>query len=118
MTLTDLRLWLATLADAEATIPAREVLRRLPPTDATTKDFVAGDMTLEQVASEVGRATSTVRTWCNSKRLDGAYRLNGRDWRIPQAALRKFLDDQGREDAQDQMQNGGGDWEDWRQHDA
>ena len=75
-------------------------------------------MTLDQVASEVGRAVSTIRTWCNSKRIDGAYRLNGRDWRIPQAALRKFLDAQGRGETQDQVRNGDADWDDWRQGDG
>ena len=114
MTASDFRTWLSTLADAEATIPAREVLRRLPPTDPNEAHHVGSDMTLEQVASEVGRATSTVRTWCNSERLTGAYRLCGRDWRIPQAALRKLLDAQGRENARIQVQNGQGEWDDWR----
>ena len=114
MTLTELRAWLTTLADAEATIPVCEVLRRLPPTDANDAHVVGGDMTLEAVATEVGRASSTVRTWCNSKRLDGAYRLNGRDWRIPQAALRNFLDEQSRGVPRNQVQNGEGDWDAWR----
>lgn len=46
-----------------------------------------GDLTLQQVAEATGRAVSTVRTWCNSGRLPGCYRLNGRDWRVPRAAL-------------------------------
>ncbi len=115
MMLTDLRAWLATLADAEATIPAREVLRRLPPTDVNEAQGVCGDMTLDEVASEVGRAVSTVRTWCNSARIAGAYRLNGRDWRVPQAALRKFLDAQGRGEDQHEVQNGETDWNAWKE---
>ena len=115
MTLADLRAWLATLADAEATVPAREVLRRLPPTDANEGHAVGGDMTLDQVASNVGRAVSTVRTWCNSARIVGAYRLNGRDWRVPQAALRKFLDAQGRGEDQHEVQNGETDWNAWKE---
>ena len=118
MTASDFRAWIETLADAEATIPAREVLRRLPPTDANDVLGVGGDMTLKDVANEVGRAVSTIRTWCNSKRINGAYRLNGRDWRIPQAALRKFLEDQGRGKPQDQVRNREGEWDAWRQHDA
>ena len=49
------------------------------------------DLTLSDVASRVGRALSTVRGWCSSGRLLGAYRLNGRDWRVPAAALDAFL---------------------------
>lgn len=53
------------------------------------------DLTLEEAAERVHRAASTVRGWCNSGVLAGAYRLNGRDWRIPPAALRAYLDRQG-----------------------
>ena len=113
MTLAELQIWLAGLAECGATVPASEVLRRLPD-GVHPEHQSAGDLTLEQVACEVGRATSTVRTWCNSKRLAGAYRLNGRDWRVPRAALRAFLDDQGRGDARDQVQGEGVDWEDWK----
>ena len=113
MTASEFRGWLATLAEAQATIPAAEVLRRLP--DGADSPHQARDMPLEQVASEVGRAVSTVRTWLNSERLTG-YKLNGRDWRIPQAALRKFLDaQQGREATGNQVQNGEAEWNDWRQ---
>jgi excisionase family DNA binding protein len=48
-----------------------------------------GDMTVEQVAVRVGRRPSTVRGWCATGILEG-YRLNGRDWRIPRAALADF----------------------------
>ena len=112
MTHSEFRVWLATLAESQATIPAAEVLKRLP--DGVDSPRAAGDMTLEQVANEVGRATSTVRTWCNSNRIAGAYRLNGRDWRIPQASLRKFLDEQGRGATQNEIQNGEGEWDSWR----
>ena len=113
MTTTDLRSWLQTLADAQATIPAAEVLKRLPVGEDNLSQ-VPGDLTLDQVATEVHRAVSTVRTWCNGGRLQGAYRLNGRDWRIPQAALRKFLDRQGRGEARNEVPHGEGDWDDWK----
>ena len=116
MTASEFRTWLSVLADASAVLPAREVLRRLPPTDPNEARHVGGDMTLGQVANEVGRATSTVRTWLNSKRLQG-YKLNGRDWRVPRIALRTFLDDQGNA-CPDQVQNTDGNWDDWRQNDA
>ena len=105
--------WLQTLADSEALVPATEVLKRLP--DAATQSHeAAGDLTLAEMAAEVGRAVSTVRSWCNSKRIAGAYRLNGRDWRIPRTALRRFLDDQGRADAQHEVQHGDVDWDSWK----
>lgn len=47
------------------------------------------DLTVEDVAEEVGRARSTVRGWCHDRKLR-AYRLNGREWRITRAALWQF----------------------------
>ena len=41
-------------------------------------------------AQETGRARSTVRGWLIAGMLRG-YKLNGRDWRIPRAALRDYL---------------------------
>ncbi len=113
MTATDLRSWLETFAEAGALVPASEVLKRLPVGTDSPHESV-GDLTLEQVATEVGRAVSTIRTWCNSKKLAGAYRLNRRDWRVPRASLRAFLDAQGREVDRDQVHGGDADWGDWR----
>ena len=52
------------------------------------------DLRIEEAAKEVGRAPSTVRTWCNSGALTGAYRLRGREWRIPRKAIARFLEAQ------------------------
>ena len=49
-------------------------------------DGILGDLTLVQVADALDRSVSTIRTWCNSNRMVGAYKL-GRSWRIPRAAL-------------------------------
>ena len=81
----------------------RDLLAPLPPDTMVRAGWVlehleAGqgsdlqDLTLEDVAERVGRAVSTVRGWCNSGRMAGAYRLRGREWRIPQDALRRFLE--------------------------
>ena len=48
------------------------------------------DLTVEEVASEVGRAPSTVRGWLIAGELRG-YKLNRRDWRVPRSALRDYL---------------------------
>ena len=50
-----------------------------------------GDLTVDEVAEEVGRAPSTVRTWLIAGGLKG-YKLRRRDWRVTRAALRAFLD--------------------------
>lgn len=52
------------------------------------------DLTCAEAAAELGRRPSTVRTWCASGRIPGAYRLHGREWRIPRAGLRAYLDAQ------------------------
>lgn len=50
-----------------------------------------GDLTIEQVAAKVRRADSTIRGWLNGGLLPGAYKLRGRDWRVPAAVLSRFL---------------------------
>ena len=79
-------------------------------------DAVAvSDLTLSEVADRVGRASSTVRGWCSRGLLTGAYRLNGRDWRIPTAALDAFLRAQGtRQAAASEGSSGGTDLSAWR----
>lgn len=75
------------------------------------------DLTVEQLATRLGRSPSTVRTWLGEGRLSGAYRLRGREWRIPPAALRAFLDREARgevsasEQRQSQVDLGA-----WRRH--
>lgn len=88
----DFRTWLTMLAEAEAVIPARVVLARLPVDDTPAPPEVA-DPTIEDVARELGRAPSTVRGWRLAGEFPGAYQL-GREWRIPRADIRAFLDRQ------------------------
>lgn len=45
------------------------------------------DLTVAEVARLLGRAPGTVRGWCASGDLEGAYRFNGREWRIPPEAV-------------------------------
>lgn len=49
------------------------------------------DLTVAELAARFHRAASTVREWCEHGRFAGAYKLNGRDWRVPLAALDAFL---------------------------
>ncbi len=50
----------------------------------------AADLTVPQIAERFGRSASTVRWWIESDRFPGAYRLRGREWRVPPAALAAF----------------------------
>ena len=56
-----------------------------------TDGTVVTDLTVEDIGKELGRTAACVRGWCRSKKLAGAYRLNGREWRIPRAAFQSFL---------------------------
>jgi hypothetical protein len=48
------------------------------------------ELDVDAVARAFGRSASTVRGWCEHGLLPGAYRLRGRAWRIPPAALAAF----------------------------
>ena len=76
------------LPDA-ATVPVGFVRTFLDPAHAP--DDALQDLTLEQAAELFGRSVSTARTWCQSGKLRGAYRFEGREWRIPRASIRDFL---------------------------
>ncbi len=52
------------------------------------------DFTVAELAARFHRSQSTVRDWCEHGRFAGAYKLNGRDWRIPQAGVDGFLSEQ------------------------
>lgn len=87
----------------------RQLVAALPTDDAavvfTRRDLAAlvegspdppaqaRDLSVEEVAEEVGRAPSTVRGWLIAGDLTG-YKLNGRDWRVTRGALRSYLEAQ------------------------
>ena len=96
MTLDDLHTLLDSMPAGSAITLTRadieELLDELTPPDVDAPEV--SDLTLADVADRVGRAQSTVRGWCTRGLLTGAYRLNGRDWRVPSAALDAFLEAQ------------------------
>lgn len=86
--MTDLRALLVGLPPGTL-IPASWVLEQLEesPGAALTP---TGDLTVDQLSSHFGMAQSTVRTWLERGDFPGAYKLSGRAWRIPAAALVTF----------------------------
>jgi excisionase family DNA binding protein len=94
----------------------RELAERLPPGGSLTLtrdallDLAAAksgdrsdhanappELTVPELAGRFHRSPSTIRDWCEQGRFEGAFKLNGRDWRIPQAAVDAFLARQGRQ---------------------
>lgn len=80
-------------SDASSVTLTRADLLALAGDDATAIERPVRDLTVEDVAAEVGRSPSTVRSWLIAGDLDG-YKLNNRDWRIPRASLRAYLEGQ------------------------
>lgn len=79
---------LADLPD-DALVPVHWIRERLGA--AADEDRIS-DLTVREAADELDRSPSTVRGWCGDGKLEGAYRFRGREWRIPPAALRAFVD--------------------------
>lgn len=100
----------------------RELAERLPAGGALTlpRDVLlelcssmmdlGADLTVAQLAEHLGRQPSTVRGWCERGELPNAYRLNGREWRIPPAAVETFLNRQ----RPRTKRQGGASLSDWR----
>lgn len=87
MTLADLRRAVELLPPGSAVSLPREVLLEALGEVGTTTE--SGDFTVAQVAQRFGRCESTVRSWLTAGLLRG-YRLRGREWRIPAAAIVEF----------------------------
>lgn len=72
----------------------RELIGQVEPREDADGDKPLADLTCAQAGAELGRTGSTIRAWCAAGRIPGAYRLGGREWRLPRASLRRFLDAQ------------------------
>jgi hypothetical protein len=94
------RLWLEALL-AEPARPAR-----------------ARDLTVDDLCQRFDRKPSAVRAWLEAGRLPGAYKLNGREWRVPPAVLEAFevaqRAGQGSGRAERQEEGGGANLGAWR----
>lgn len=78
----------ADLDDRQAvSVPVRW-LRELLVSSAVTEG--PDLLTVADVAKHYGRAPSTVRGWLEAGRLPGAFKIEGRDWRVPRDGLAAF----------------------------
>ena len=73
-------------ADEPVTVAAGWIQQLLATLDAG----VAIDLSAVRVAELLGRDPVTIGTWCRSGFFPGAYKLRGRQWRIPRPALEQF----------------------------
>lgn len=79
--------------DQAVTVPAAwllEVLNAEPP----PRPAVSLDLTVEQLAAQFGRKASTVRGWLERGDFPGAYRRQGREWRVPASAVQGYQERQ------------------------
>jgi hypothetical protein len=51
----------------------------------------AVDLTVVEAGQLLGRRPSTVRGMCAARQLEGAYRLHGREWRVPRSSVTALL---------------------------
>ncbi len=65
-----------------------------PDEDQRGEPASRGDFTIAELAERFHRSASTIRGWCEHGCFEGAYKLNGRDWRIPYAGVDSFLSKQ------------------------
>ncbi len=99
--------------DSAVTITRADIVALLEDDGRETEVGSTRDLTVEEVAKETGRAPSTVRDWLISEALCG-YKLNGRDWRVPRAALEEYLDAQSKPTSATPRDTGDVDIRAWR----
>jgi helix-turn-helix protein len=102
------------VATSEGRQPAAErlvtELKALPPGSLVPRDWILGrlaaqelaqdaalqgesptvDRTVHDLAALFGKRPSTVRAWIERGDFPGSYKLNGKEWRVPPAALDAF----------------------------
>lgn len=53
---------------------------------------LSADLTVAEIARTLSRKPSTVRGWLEAGEIPSAYRMNGREWRVPRSAFAAFLE--------------------------
>jgi excisionase family DNA binding protein len=82
-----------TLVPVESLAEMLKNAERIPVADEQASE-PAGDLTVQYIAKRLGRSSSTIRGWLAAAEIPEAYKLLGREWRVPRAALQHFLDRQ------------------------
>ena len=77
---------------ASVTLSGDWLREQLAATAGPSVPAPADDQSIVQLAVRFGRAPSTVRAWLEAGRFPGAYKLRGRDWRVPPAGVASFLE--------------------------
>ena len=81
-------------------VPRDWVLEQLPdgapgvPAVETPAPPARVDLTIRGLAQLFGKQASTVRAWVERGDFPGAYKLHGKEWRVPASAVEAFQDRQ------------------------
>lgn len=76
---------------ASVTVPVADLREWLEHDGDKDLDIVV-DLTVDDVAQQLGRTPACVRGWCRAGLVPGAYRFNSREWRIPRAGLTAYIE--------------------------
>ncbi len=63
--------------------------------DAAPAIVEAADLTVAEFGRLFTRTPSTVRLWCEQGKIPGAWKLSGKQWRIPRQSIEQFRQKQG-----------------------
>jgi excisionase family DNA binding protein len=77
-------------AGASVTLTRETLLAVIGTGRDETTQVLRDELTVTDLAAQFQRSASTVRGWIEAGRFLGAYKLRGRDWRVPLAAVDAF----------------------------
>jgi hypothetical protein len=78
-------------AGASLTLSREALLEALGDVDVGASATVSAEQTVGELGVQFHRSPSTIRGWLEVGRFPGAYKLRGRDWRVPVAAVEAFV---------------------------
>ena len=71
-------------------VPRDWVLEQLSGGSVTPSAPALIDLTIGELARLFGKRPSTVRAWVERGDFAGAYKLHGKEWRVPTSAVERF----------------------------
>jgi excisionase family DNA binding protein len=77
-------------AGASVTLTREALLAAIGTGRDETTQVPQEELTVTDLAAQFQRSASTVRGWIETGRFPDAYKLRGRDWRVPLAAVDAF----------------------------